>query len=263
MNEPGLVHGHDLNPPDWDRVARETAHRPWPLPPQPWRLAQSWSDLLFAHWPVSERMLRPLVPAGLTIDTFGGDAWIGVVPFRLGPIAPRGMLGGRGLAFPELNVRTYVTAGNKPGVWFFSLDAASLPAVLGARAAYHLPYYWARMREWEEAGWIEYRSRRRTSREPVAAFSGRYRPVAPVVWSEPGSLEYFLTERYCLYAANARGRLWRGNIHHAPWPLQAAEAELTVNTAAAAHGIDLTGPPLLHFAHRLDVLTWLPESVRD
>jgi uncharacterized protein YqjF (DUF2071 family) len=225
-------------------------------------MAQTWSSLLFAHWPVSPAVLRPLLPAALAVDTFAGDAWIGVVPFDLTRMAPRGAPGWLGLAFPELNVRTYVTVEQKPGIWFFSLDAASLLAVVGARATYHLPYYRAAMTIAERAGWIVYSSQRRHPRAAPVRFEGRYRPTGPVFESAPESLERWLTARYCLYAADRTGRLYRGEIDHPPWPLQPAEAEIAVNSMAAGLGIELIGSPLLHFSRRLDMVAWWPERVR-
>lgn len=250
----------EVSPP-WDRLARQMAHRAWPPPSRPWLISQSWRDLLFAHWTVPAATLRPLIPDGLTLDTFAGETWVGVIPFHLAHIAPRGVPLRLALAFPELNVRTYVTAEGRPGVWFFSLDAASALAVVAARAVFHLPYFWARMRLRHEEDWIAYRSRRRLPRVPVARFVGRYRPVGPVFEATPGSLEDWLTARYCLYAASRSGRLYRAEINHAPWPLQLAAAEIEANTMAAAHGIELTGAPLLHVARRLDMVTWMPERL--
>ena len=224
-------------------------------------MTQTWSDLLFAHWPVPPAALRPLVPAGLELDVYGGDAWVGVVPFRIPRLAPRWAPRRLGLAFPELNVRTYVTAEGKPGVWFFSLDAASVLAVVFARATYHLPYFWARMHMGKDAGAIAYASRRRHPGATSAEFAARYWPEGPVYTSAPGSLEHWLTARYCLYAADRAGRLSRGNLNHPPWPLQPAAADIAHNTMAAAHGIAIAGQPLLHFARRIDMVAWWPERV--
>ncbi len=242
-------------------------HRPWPLPKGSWALAMTWEDLLFAHWPVRVDALRPLVPPALELDTFDGSAWLGVVPFRMTGVRLRGLPAILGVsAFPELNVRTYVTAEGKPGVWFFSLDAASRVAVRTARAWFHLPYFDARMKSRREGEWVEYSSRRTHRGAPMADFAGRYGPVGGVFLSQKGSLEAFLTERYCLYAAkpagSSRKRIWRGEIHHAPWPLQPAEAEFESNTMTAPLGLRLPDtPPLLHFARRLDVLAWPPNSL--
>ena len=244
--------------PDWQRIAQQQDHRQWAPPARPWLIRQTWRDLLFAHWPVAPSALRPLIPSRLELETFGGDAWVGVVPFELSGLSVRHTPHWLQLTFLELNVRTYVTVENKPGVWFFSLDAASLLAVLGARAAYHLPYYWAAMQISERDGWITYRSQRRGG--DTARFAGRYRPSGPVFTSPPGSLESWLTDRYCLYASRA-GRILRAEINHPPWPLQPAELEIAENTMASAQGIALSGSPILHFARRMDMVNWGPERV--
>ena len=217
-------------------------------------MMQIWHDLLFAHWPLPPTALRHLVPSQLALDTCDGECWIGVVPFRMSGIRGRGLPAVPGLSrFPELNVRTYVTHGGKPGVYFFSLDAANLPAVWTARKFYHLPYFYAEMSCEDRDGIIHYSSRRHHG---PAEFRGSYRPVSEVQPSEKGSLAHFLTERYCLYTTHG-GQLHRGEIHHLPWPLQSAEALLEVNTVAAAAGIPLpeTAPSLL-FARRLEALIW-------
>ncbi len=242
---------------------KEIAHRPWPLPSGSWIMAQSWHDLLFAHWAVPEAALRPHIPARLALDTFEGQCWLGVVPFRMSGVRLRGTPAVPLLsAFPELNVRTYVVADGKPGVWFFSLDAANKIAVAIARAWFHLPYFRARMSCREKNGWIEYRSGRAHRGAPCGMFYGRYRPVEEAFCPGRGSLEHFLTERYCLYAAGGKGQVLRGDIHHAPWPLQTAEAELTSNTMPEAAGIYLPpAKPLLHFAKRQDVVVWQPQRL--
>ena len=218
-------------------------------------MRQTWHDLLFAHWPIPAEQMRALIPAQLTLDTFDGQCWVGVVPFHMSGIRRRGLPFLPGLSrFPELNVRTYVTYARKAGVYFFSLDAANLPAVLAARAFYHLPYFHADMTSHEREGIIDYVSRRY---HVPAEFRGRYHPTGETRLATPGSIEHWLTERYCLYTTH-RGQLYRGEIHHAPWPLQTAEAELETNTVAAAAGISLLSDstPHLRFARRLDVLIW-------
>jgi uncharacterized protein YqjF (DUF2071 family) len=243
------------------RLLDEIAHRPWPLPPGQWIMKQKWHDLLFAHWPVSIELLRSHIPSQLGIDTFDGQAWLAVVPFRMSGVRLRGTPAFPWLsAFPELNMRTYVTYGAKPGVWFFSLDAGNPLAVEIARAWFHLPYFRARMRCSEHNGWIEYASQRAHSGAPAAALHARYRAVGPSFFSRQGTLEHFLTERYCLYALDGQGRLFRGEIHHPPWPLQRAEAEFERNTMAESLGIHLDLPPLLHFARRQDVVVWPPRK---
>jgi uncharacterized protein YqjF (DUF2071 family) len=243
-------------------ILRDVAHRPWPLPAGPWVMMQSWHDLLFAHWPVDAAKLRAQIPERLEIDMFDGSAWFAVVPFRMTGVRLRGTLAVPWLsAFPELNVRTYVICDGKPGVWFFSLDAGNSLAVTIARAWFHLPYFRARMRCSERNGWIEYSSQRAHSGAAPAVLQGRYRPVAPAFFPQRGSLEHFLTERYCLYALDGSRRLIRGEIHHRPWPLQHAQAEFARNTMAESIGIALEQQPLLHFARRQDVLVWPPARV--
>ncbi|HEY8819132.1 MAG TPA: DUF2071 domain-containing protein, partial [Candidatus Limnocylindrales bacterium] len=162
----------------------------------------------------------------------------------------------------ELNVRTYVRRGERRGVWFLSLDAGSRLAVEGARVAFHLPYYRARMSCQTEAGWVEYRTERIDPRGPTASFEGRFRPAGPVAFAAVASLEAFLTDRRGLYSVDGTGRVWWSAIEHGPWPLQPAEAEIRTETMAAAHGIELPPvPPLLHFAKGLDVHGWWPRRV--
>ena len=235
-------------------LLKVVAHRPWPLPAGPWVMTQTWHDLLFAHWPLPVVVMRPLVPAQLTLDTFDGQCWVGVIPFRMSGIRGRGLPRLPGLScFPELNVRTYVTYNGKVGVYFFSLDAGNLPAVWAARRFYHLPYFHAAMSSKEVDGEIRYSSRRLRG---DAEFRGQYRAAAEARVRHKGSIENWLTERYCLYTVHDE-RVYRGEIHHAPWPLQDAEAEFATNTVAAAAGISLPATaPLLQFARRLEVLIW-------
>lgn len=250
------------------RLPSPAGHRPWPVPARGWAMWQVWHDLLFAHWPVPAEMLRPAIPAGLDLDLHAGEAWVGVVPFRMSGVRLRRQpiaapwLG----AFPELNVRTYVTApgGAQPGVWFYSLDAGNPVMVALARRWFHLPYFFARMSCREVDGWIEYESWRAHPNAPRARLNARYRPVSAPYRAAPGSLEAWLTERYCLYTADRRGRVLRGDIHHLPWPLQRAEADLRFNALVAQHGIALPDtPPLLHFARRLDVVAWTLRAAEE
>lgn len=247
--------------PDWSALLKQHEHRPNPLPDRPWRMTMSWLDLLFAHWSFPPEVIRALLPPNLTLDTFEGRAWVGVVPFRMENVGPPGLNWLPGVsAFPELNVRTYVVHEGKPGVWFFSLDAASMLAVQAARLGFHLPYFYAHMRCEEREGWIHYESERDHTGVQSGGFVGRYRPVGEVYHSAPGTLEAWLTERYCLYAANRKGQIRRGEIHHVQWPLQRAEAETQTCTVTQAWGIQLVGQPeTLHFVKRLDVVAWLLE----
>ena len=217
-------------------------------------MTQRWHDLLFAHWAIDPGVMRGHVPEPLKVDISHRTAWLGIVPFRMSHIHARGLPELPGLShFPELNVRTYVTLDNKPGVYFFSLDAGSMPAVWAARRYYHLPYFHAHMSTGAEGDWITYESRRKHGE---AAFRARYRPTGPVQLREAGSLIHWLTERYCLYTL-VENRIYRAEIHHRQWPLQEAEAKIELNTMAGAAGIrQPSDAPLLHFAKELEVLIW-------
>jgi uncharacterized protein len=234
-----------------------TDHRPWPLPDRPWAGAMRWHDLLFAHWPVRQEVLRPYIPAPLAIDTYDGWAWLGVVPFRMSAVRPRMVPPVLGLRFPELNVRTYVRSRGREGVWFFSLDASSRLAVRVARRLYGLAYYDAEMRCSREGEVVTYESRRTDADAPPAVLTARYRPTGAPFRAEPGSLDHFLTERYALYSLDRQGRVRFGDIHHAPWELQPAEAEFDVNTMAAQLRTALPERgPILHYARYQEVVAW-------
>ncbi len=239
-------------------ILQQTAHRPWPLPAGPWTMTQAWHDLLFAHWRVDPVALRKLVPKQLEIDTFDGSAWVGVVPFRMSGVRMRGLPPVPGAAaFPELNVRTYVRFGGKAGVWFFSLDATSSLAVFAARRFYHLPYFRAKMSCATQGDEVNYSSVRSHRGAPPAEFVARYGPVQSVELAVPGSLEHWLTERYCLFTFDSRGHMLRGEIHHEPWPLQRAEAHIDRCTMTTASGLPSQSDDAhLLFARKLVVLLW-------
>jgi hypothetical protein len=223
----------------------------------------TWSHLLFAHWPVPGSVLRSAVPSRFVIEEFDGSAWIAVVPFLMTGIRLRGMPGIPGFSRTlELNVRTYVRYGPDPGVYFFSLDAEMWAAVVGARLTYHLPYFHAQMRLSPDGDVVHYESRRRHRGAPAANFEARYQPLGDPYLSRPGSLEHWLTERYALFTTDQRGRVIRGDIHHAQWPLQRAEAELELNTMTAPLGVEIPKTqPLLHYARRLEVIVWPPKRM--
>jgi uncharacterized protein YqjF (DUF2071 family) len=243
-----------------ETVLGRVEHRPYPVPSDPWVLGMSWRNLLFMHWPVDADALRPLVPPSLGIDTFDGSAWLGVVPFGMTGVRPRFLPAVPRLStFPEINLRTYVTAKGKPGVWFFSLDAHSRLAVRLARATFRLPYFDAEMSCHASGGEVHYRSVRTHRGAPPAQFAASYGPVGEPFDSGLGTIESFLTERYCLYSADGKGKVRRGDVHHQMWPLQPAEVE--VRTLAMTQQVGLELPktePILHFSKRLDVLAWLP-----
>jgi uncharacterized protein YqjF (DUF2071 family) len=229
-------------------------HRPWPLRDVPWVQAQTWVDLAFLHWQVDEAELRRLVPSSVGLDTFDGAAWLGITPFVLTGFRVRGVPPlPRVSTFPELNVRTYVTHDDKPGIWFFTLDAASALAVEGAKRFYRLPYHRARMSVERTADGVHYESAR-----AGAAFAARYRGHGDLFHADRGSLEHFLTERYCLYTEDG-GRLYRAEIHHPPWDLQRGEAQIDLNTMAPVE-LPKSEPHVL-FSPRQDVVVWPLEEV--
>jgi uncharacterized protein YqjF (DUF2071 family) len=249
---------------DFDRsIVESTSHRPWPMRRSPWLLTQSWHDLLFAHWRVDVSALRLAVPAGFDLDLFDNEAWLGIVPFQMTNVGLRGIPPLPWIsAFAELNVRTYVRVGDRPGVYFFSLDAARWLAVKAARTFLNLPYYTAEMTVEPWAGGVAYTSARRGGKQ--AQFKARYEPVDVPFVPKAGSIEHFLTERYCLYHHTRPGDPYRLEIHHRPWSLQRARATMILNTMAAANHLTVNGEPaLLHFARRQDVIAWAPTPVSD
>ncbi len=225
-----------------------------------WVLRMTWEQLLFAHWPVPAAPLQAMLQPDLELDTFDGQAWIGVVPFRMTNTAPRfcPVLPGLG-NFLELNVRTYVRYRDKPGVWFFSLDATSWLGVRGARMTYYLPYFDAMIAATRTGQRIHYRSERTDWRTAAASLEMEYEPIGPVRLAKPGTLEHWLTERYRLYAQTPGGRLVYGEVEHEPWPLQPAEAVIHKLDMTAWMGLDLpSSAPLLHYAEAIPVRAGRP-----
>ena len=249
----------DLNSPLLDHIS----HRPWALPPRPWAGHMRWCDLAFMHWAVDPELVRPLIPPELELETYDDKAWIGIVPFRMEDVRLRFMPNVPGLSvFPELNVRTYVRFGTRFGVWFFSLDAANRIAVRGARTMFNLPYYDAEMSIDTIGDGVRYRSERTHHGAPPASFAATYSPNGPVYHARPGTLDYFLVERYCLFTMGHSGELGTLDIHHLPWPLQPAVAAIEINTMASASGLRLPDePPLVHFVRDLEVLAWNREAL--
>lgn len=213
-------------------------------------MRQRWSDLTFLHWSCDPGIVRPLVPAALDLDLYDGAAWIGLVPFRIEALTRPNVRPAPWLStFPETNVRTYaVDAQGRRGVWFFSLDAARLLAVGGARLAYALPYFWARMSVQRKADIVAYHSKR---------FAGHGACDVQVQAGDrinPTELEIFLTARFCLFARQA-ARLYRADIEHPPWPLQRARVLSLRQSLTTAAGLpEFHDPPFAHFAASVDVL---------
>jgi uncharacterized protein YqjF (DUF2071 family) len=250
----------NTHPTDTDRLAMRERPAGWPI------MHQNWGKLLFMHWRIDERLLRPLIPEALAIDTFDGSAWIGVVPFTMWGIRASFLPAIPGTsAFHELNVRTYIHHRGVPSVWFLSLDAANKLAVWGARTFYYLPYFNARMSLTQTGNTIRYSSLRTDRRGAAAELHATWRigkqnagrmPALPASAVLPGSLEFFLTERYCLDTEH-KGRLYRSRIHHQPWPLQKAELTSLNSTLIESHGLPTPADdPILHYAEEISVDIW-------
>lgn len=232
-------------------------HRPWSLPAQPWVMFQSWQKLLFAHWPVESAALRRFIPAHLEIDTMQDTAWLSVTPFLMRDLHPRAVPALPVISdFLELNVRTYVRYQDKPGIWFFTLETDSRLAAAAARLAYALPYHVAEMRATVQDEWVDYHSTR-----ALGEVRARYRGTGAAAAAEAGTLAYFLTERYALYSER-NGRIYRGEIHHAPWLLQDADGGVELLSLVEGLGLPLpAGPPMLQYSERQDTFVWLPERI--
>jgi uncharacterized protein len=223
---------------------------------------QKWRDLLFLHWPFRAEVVRPLIPPQLELDLFEGTTYVGLVPFTMTGVRPRGLPAVAGLSsFHETNVRTYVRSGQTdPGVWFFSLDAANAIAVRLARRLFHLPYHFAHMLlEHElpardrEATTIFYAGVRRWPGPIPASYCIRAQPAGTAAPARPGTLDHFLVERYILYSLWDE-RLYQGRVCHAPYPLQPAEVCSLEESLLAAAGLERPAiAPLAHFAAGVDV----------
>ncbi len=221
-------------------------------------MRMTWSELLFAHWPIDPQRVARLLPTGVNLDVREGKAWVGVVPFLMSNVTPRLCPPIPGLSrFLELNVRTYVTVDGKPGVWFFSLDAESRIAVRVARATFNLPYMDAMMSvSRDDSGSVRYQSQRTHRGEPLASYDATYGPSGDFSEANAGSLEHWLTARYCLYSANREGYRFRGEIDHPPWQLAPVTYTERVNTMGKPLGFDFEGGPHLLCAKPIDVRAW-------
>jgi uncharacterized protein YqjF (DUF2071 family) len=217
---------------------------------------QTWEHLLFAHWRVPLDQLRPHVDRGLPIDTWDGSAWLAVTPFRVRALRPR-FLPPLPLVstFAEVNVRTYSTIDDRPGVFFISLDATSPLAVAAARMAYRLPYFPTRGGLHEVGRAMRFVGDRVAGGD--ARLDVRYEPSGPAATAAPGSFEQWAIERYCYYRATGDGAIVRGDIHHPPWALQPATASFATNTMPPGD-LGLEGDPVLHYAPSQDVVFWPP-----
>ncbi|HTA75632.1 MAG TPA: DUF2071 domain-containing protein [bacterium] len=243
--------------------AMPSTPRPWVVPSRNWMMSQTWNDLLFLHWPIPQPILQKIVPPNLPIDTYRGQAWLGIVPFTMSHIHFKGLPPLPGLsAFPEINVRTYVTLDGKPGVYFFSLDAENRWAVWFARNFFNLPYFYSEFSVQKKTDSIDYQiSRRRTEKAPLA-FEAQYGPTGQTLKNQDRQLAQWLTARYCLYTTDSKGRIYRGNIDHSPWPLQPGKVSVKKNTLTASLPITLPKTKsLVYFSKILKVNIWGLEPI--
>jgi hypothetical protein len=251
QTEKGRTWMKEHDPKNIDRLSIRERPEGFPI------MRQNWGKLLFMHWRISPDLLRPLIPERLTIDTFEGEAWIAITPFTMWGVRASFLPPVPGLSeMHELNVRTYVHLDGVPGVWFFSLDINSSMAAAAARTFYFLPYFDASINLRQENQTIFYDAHRTQRDAHSADFNATYTSREPLPESEPGSLAFFLTERYCLYSFH-KDNLYRARIHHAPWPLRTADVSSYRSTMLASHGLpEPTAEPLLHYAEALEVDIW-------
>ncbi|MFC6602234.1 YqjF family protein [Ectobacillus funiculus] len=239
-------------------IMNDIAHRSWPLPSKYWIMRQTWRNLLFLHWPIPLEKLRPHIPSPLQIDTFNGSAWLGVILFVLEGIYPRGISAvSLTPKFPEINVRTYVKYEGKPGIYFMSIDVENWASLKIAKRWYRLPYHSAQISFQKEGQTFHFHSTRKGNANTPISFKGKYAPVSEIYFPKKGTVDHWLTERYCLYSSNDGVNIYCGEIHHRPWPLQKAAIEIVRNTLFTAFHFDLSEvKPIAHFSTGVDSLMW-------
>lgn len=238
----------------YEDILQSKTHRTSPLPTGPWLMTQRWENLLFAHYEADPQVLKPHLPPGLGLDLYDGKAWVTVIPFRVSGMRLRGTLQIPYLhTYLELNVRTYVRKNDLPGIYFFSLDADKLPAVLGARTL-TLPYFTATMAMSEKAGAYRFISERKDGGNAV--IDCNYKQEGDAYFPAKDSLASWLLERYWLWTYK-RGALYRGGIHHKQWDIFQAKADISGESLFPfAHEHDIASPELLHYAAARRVLFW-------
>ena len=239
-------------------ILKTQNHQYWPLPSKYWIMRQTWKNVLFAHFPISPERLRPHIPSTLEIDTYQDSAWLGVIIFVIEGIYFRGLSPiSVVFKFPEVNLRTYVQHGGKRGVFFLSLDVGNWASLAISKGWYHLPYCSAEISYRKEGDTFHCHSLRKGKSDNPITFTGSFTPDLEVYFPEDGTIDHWLTERYCLYSQDNRGNLYCGDIHHKPWPLQKAEAIISTNTLPTPFGIDISKPePTFYFSEGVDTLFW-------
>ena len=241
---------------DTMHIGKKVEHRSWPLPSNKWIMRQVWRNVLFLHWPIKPRLIRPHLPPELEIDTFEGFAWMGIVAFTMKGIYFRGLPFSVVPSFPEVNVRTYVVYKGKPGVFFLSLDVDDWASLNIAKRWYRLPYNPANIEvRTGENGAIQYKSVRKAG-NPLA-FEGSCIPTNDTYFAESGTLDHWLTERYCFYTTRNGKDIYHGDIHHLPWPLKKVDVHINQHTLFSPFNIHVSNdPPIAHFSQGVDSLMW-------
>lgn len=240
------------------KLMKDIAHRPWQLPSKHWIMRQTWSNLFFTHWPIAPEMIRPYIPQSLQIDTFNRYAWVGVVLFVMKGVYPRGLNCISLIRpFPEINVRTYVQFDGKPGIYFLSIDVGDWASCTIAKRWFRLPYFSSDVFFDRKDQNFYFQSNRKGIANTTIKFNGKYIPLPGVFYPQKGTLDHWLTERYCLYSKDQKGNLYCGEIHHRPWPLQNAESEIPTNSLLSPFNFDLTGvKPISHYSKGVDSFIW-------
>ena len=239
-------------------MMKKQDHRSWPVPSKNWIMRQTWKNVFFAHWPILPERLRSSIPSSLDIDTYQQMAWLGVVIFEIEGIYFRGLSPiSVVFRFPEVNLRTYVQHKGKPGVFFLSLDVGNWASLAISKRWYHLPYCKAKISYRKEGNTFHCQSVRNGNSNNPITFKGSFTTDLRSYFPEEGTIDHWLTERYCLYSLDRKGNIYCGDIHHKPWSLQKAQAVLSNNTLPAPFGIDISeDEPILHFSKGLDALFW-------
>lgn len=242
-----------------DELLQKIDHRPWPPPEEPWVQKEAWCNILFAHWRVAPEALGPLVPAQLELDLWDGSAWVGITPFCMTDVRPRGLPPVPGFStFPQVDLRTYVRHAGRPGVFYIELQAPSELAVWGARTFYHMAYSSCEVHGEIDGDRITVRSRRESEGEPVL-WNSTHWPASGEFEPRPGTIEEFLIDRWTMFTVDTKQKLHRVEIHRLPWPITAAEVEIRSNTLARAHGLDLEAKPeSLYCSRGVETLIWPP-----
>jgi uncharacterized protein YqjF (DUF2071 family) len=225
------------------------------MPYEKWIMKQSWKNVFFIHLPVSAPSLRPHIPSCLDLDVYEGEPWISLVLFTIEGIYLKGIPFSVVSAFPEINVRTYISYNKRPGVFFLSLDAKHWATYTIAKKWYHLPYYESQISVKQTNQFTSYNSIRKDRKVVPAEFKGTLKSLSETFYSKQNSLEYWLTERYYLYSSNQGKDAFRAKIHHEPWQLQEAKAEINANTLISSMNIlPLNEDPIVHFSTGTNVL---------